>query len=73
MSKNFIAQSSDRILITGSSGFIGAKVLELLIEYGFVNLRCFVRPFSRRDRLENIIRNAPISWRRRIAAGLPKA
>lgn len=32
--------------MTGSSGFIGAKVVELLLEYGFSRLRCFVRPSS---------------------------
>ena len=34
----------DRILITGSNGFIGSRVVETLLQYGFVNLCCFVRP-----------------------------
>jgi nucleoside-diphosphate-sugar epimerase len=29
-----IAASDERILVTGSSGFIGAKVVEILLEYG---------------------------------------
>lgn len=51
--------SSDRILITGSNGFIGAKLVETLLEYGFWNLRCFVRPSSRLDRLRKILRGCP--------------
>jgi len=51
-----IAGSDDRILITGSTGFIGAKVVETLLEYGFSKLRCFVRPSSRLERLENVLR-----------------
>ena len=48
-------QPSDGILITGSNGFIGAKVVETLLKYGFSNLRCFVRPSSRLARLEDIL------------------
>ena len=54
-----IISPSDRILITGSNGFIGAKVVELLLEYGFTNLRCFVRPSSRLDRLKQILARVP--------------
>jgi len=46
---------SDRILVTGSSGFIGTKVVEILLEYGFSNLRCFVRPSSQLARLQKTI------------------
>jgi nucleoside-diphosphate-sugar epimerase len=52
MQRDFIARKTDRILVTGSNGFIGAKVVEMLLEYGFSNLRCFVRPSSRLDRLD---------------------
>ncbi len=47
--------AADRVLVTGSNGFIGAKVVEILLEYGFRNLRCFVRPSSRLARLEDAI------------------
>jgi nucleoside-diphosphate-sugar epimerase len=50
-----IASSSERILVTGSSGFIGAKVVEILLEYGFCNLRCLVRPSSQLGRLEKTL------------------
>lgn len=42
-------------MVTGSNGFIGAKVVQILLEYGFTNLRCFVRPSSRLDRLEKTL------------------
>jgi thioester reductase-like protein len=47
MSLEGIASPGDCILVTGSSGFIGSKVVEILLEYGFVNLRCFVRSSNR--------------------------
>jgi hypothetical protein len=34
---------------------MGAKVVEILLEYGFSNLRRFVRPSSQLGRLEKII------------------
>src|SRR5207253_9721608 len=39
----------------GSNGFIGARVVEILLEYGYRNIRCFVRPSSRLDRLEKVL------------------
>jgi nucleoside-diphosphate-sugar epimerase len=50
-----IVSPDKRILVTGSNGFIGAKVVEILVEYGFSNLRCFVRPSSQLGRLENAL------------------
>jgi nucleoside-diphosphate-sugar epimerase len=55
MSSEYIALADDRILVTGSNGFIGSKVVEKLLEYGFANLRCFIRPSSRLDRLEKAL------------------
>ncbi len=55
MNSDYIASADDLILVTGSNGFIGAKVVEILLEYGFFNLRCFVRPSSQLDRLERTI------------------
>ena len=55
MSFEYTAWPGDRILVTGSNGFIGSKVVEKLLEYGFANLRCFVRPSSRLDRLEKAL------------------
>lgn len=42
----YIIDVDDTILITGSNGFIGSKLVETLLHYGFMNLRCFMRPSS---------------------------
>ena len=56
MSSEYVALAADRILVTGSNGFIGSKVVEKLLEYGFPNIRCFVRPSSKLGRLESALR-----------------
>jgi nucleoside-diphosphate-sugar epimerase len=53
--KDFIIDFHDLILVTGSNGFIGASVVETLLHYGFMNLRCFVRPASDLTALTRII------------------
>jgi len=40
---NWIVGKSDLILVTGANGFVGSKVVEILLDYGFTNIRCFVR------------------------------
>lgn len=52
---DLIVNSDDLILITGANGFIGSRVVEALLNYGFVNLRCFVRPSSNLENLNKII------------------
>jgi nucleoside-diphosphate-sugar epimerase len=69
MNTEFIAAPSDRILVTGSNGFIGAKVVEILLEYGYGNLRCFVRPSSRLGRLEAALQKFPGAKNSEIVAG----
>jgi len=54
MNSEYIVSLDDRILVTGSNGFIGTKVVEKLLEYGFANLRCFVRPSSYLGGLKNV-------------------
>ena len=59
MNSECIISSSDRILVTGSNGFVGVRVVETLLEYGFASLHCFVRPFSRLDRLQEVLGQHP--------------
>jgi nucleoside-diphosphate-sugar epimerase len=69
MESNNIISSADRILVTGSNGFIGAKVVEILLEYGFVNVRCFVRPSSKLDRLKSVMGKSPAGSKAEIVSG----
>ncbi|MCI0540291.1 MAG: NAD(P)-dependent oxidoreductase [Verrucomicrobiales bacterium] len=55
MNNTFIVSVTDRILVTGSNGFIGAQVVKTLLEYGFANLRCFVRPSSKLETLKSVL------------------
>jgi nucleoside-diphosphate-sugar epimerase len=55
MTSEYIARPDDCILVTGSNGFIGARIVETLLGYGFSNLRCFVRPSSQLGSLENAL------------------
>ena len=47
------------VLVTGSNGFLGAKVVEKLLQSGFRNLRCFVRTSGDKSRLTSILSNFP--------------
>lgn len=53
-----IINCNDPILITGANGFIGSKLVEVLLRYGFKNLRCFVRPTSNVGRLNRVFEEA---------------
>src|SRR5436305_8560433 len=55
LNSDYIVSRDQRILITGSNGFIGTKVVEKLLEYGFANLRCFVRPSSYLGGLKQVL------------------
>ncbi len=54
---DLIINFDDPILITGSNGFIGTKVVETLLEYGFNNLRCFVRPSGDMANLNKVLKS----------------
>lgn len=54
MQDDWIINKSDRVLITGANGFIGSKVVEILIEYGFTRLRCLVRSDKNISKLQRI-------------------
>src|SRR5215472_517091 len=56
MDHPFIIAPDDRILVTGSSGFIGSRVLEVLVKRGFRNLVCFVRASSDLTGIEAIVK-----------------
>lgn len=66
---SFIIASDDRILITGAAGFIGSRVVEHLMDRGFRNLVCFVRPSSDLARVEGIVERRPQGTRIEVVTG----
>lgn len=54
MKQNWIIEKSDLVLITGANGFIGSRVFEILLEYGFTKLRCLVRSSRNLSNLQRI-------------------
>ena len=67
---DFIINYNDPILITGANGFIGYRVVETLLRYGFKKLRCFVRPSSNLTTLNKIIESSNNSKIRVIKGNL---
>jgi nucleoside-diphosphate-sugar epimerase len=49
-----IVSLDDLILVTGSTGFIGSRVVENLLERGFRNVRCFIRSSGDSSKLEKL-------------------
>lgn len=66
---SFIIASDDRILITGAAGFIGSRVVEHLMDRGFRNLVCFVRPSSDLARIEGVVERRPQEARIEVVRG----
>jgi len=50
----FIVRPEETILITGANGFVGSKVVEVLLEYGFKKLRCLVRSNKNLEELQKV-------------------
>jgi nucleoside-diphosphate-sugar epimerase len=46
----WIVGPDDPILITGATGFIGSRLVDRLLDLGFCNLICFVRPSGKTGR-----------------------
>lgn len=51
----WIIDRDQLVLVTGANGFIGARVVSTLLEYGFRRVRCFVRPSGNLARLRAVI------------------
>jgi nucleoside-diphosphate-sugar epimerase len=60
---SFIIALDDRILVTGAAGFIGARVVESLLDRGFRNLLCFARPSSELEAIQTIVKRQPLGAR----------
>ena len=51
---DFIISPDDRILVTGAAGFIGLRLVRQLLEYGFRNIRCFMRSSRDPEQVESL-------------------
>ena len=56
LNSDYIVSRNERILVTGSSGFIGTRVVGTLLDYGFTDICCFVRPCSQLSGLGETLR-----------------
>ncbi len=65
----FIIGPDDRILVTGGAGFIGSAVLQNLLDRGFRNLVCLVRPSSKSEKIESILERLPADARVDLVKG----
>lgn len=54
-----LAGPEETVLVTGSGGFIGARVVDALLRRGYRNLRCFVRPGSGNPLLAAVLKEHP--------------
>src|SRR5688572_29605718 len=53
--QSWVAQPDETVLVTGANGFIGVRVVNTLLKYGFRRVRCFVRPSGSVTRLRQVI------------------
>jgi nucleoside-diphosphate-sugar epimerase len=59
----------DTVLVTGAAGFIGVRVVECLLRYGYRNVRCLVRSSGSSERLEAVRRAHDPSARLEVVSG----
>ena len=55
----YTAGKGDVILVTGSAGFIGSKVVEYLLSLGFGNVRCLVRSPRSKIKMRSLLAGLP--------------
>lgn len=53
--QNNLIDKGDLVLVTGASGFIGLRVVQNLLEKGYHQIRCFVRPSSKATEIADLI------------------
>ena len=64
-----IIDKNDLILITGAAGFMGPRLVKSLLERGYRNLRCFVRPSRETAKVESLSRLRRDSTRIEVVSG----
>ncbi|MBE3141691.1 MAG: NAD(P)-dependent oxidoreductase [Thermoplasmata archaeon] len=53
--EDLLIDFGDRILVTGAAGFIGTRLVHILLERGFTNILCLIRETSDLSRLKEVI------------------
>jgi nucleoside-diphosphate-sugar epimerase len=54
----YIITPEETILVTGANGFIGSRVVRILLSYGFKRVRCFTRSANNSKYLESLARES---------------
>lgn len=67
--EDFIIGPDDPILVTGATGFIGSRLVGILLDRGFRNVRCFARPSREAARLEAIAADRRDGTRMEVVKG----
>ena len=57
--REWLVGIDEPVLVTGANGFIGSETVKTLLEHGFRNIRCFVRPSGNLDRLQEVALGHP--------------
>lgn len=66
---SLIVSPGDRILVTGATGFIGCRVVNVLLKLGFSNLRCLTRSSGKMNGLDEVLRTHQDSAQVEIMTG----
>jgi nucleoside-diphosphate-sugar epimerase len=51
-----INKTTDTVLVTGATGFVGGAVVQSLVRHGFGRIRCFARPASNHAKIDEFAR-----------------
>lgn len=68
--EEFIVDRAEVVLVTGAGGYVGAKVVKVLLSYGFTQIRCLLRSTSRSTYLDTLAHEYPDASVQRVQGNL---